>query len=221
MDSIAVLKPLDFLLRKPCQFGNQTDLEPFCLHGSGNISLSFCTTLDTTSRLTFGYTFGPAFCLGSIDNVVIIPFGNHIVFVFEFLLRCELRYLARLEQPLERLDLQLFRKPVQCPHVLQRIAPLVNQTPALVQFLVEAVQLYKSKKNCLIYDFPADFFPERIFRYIPVTPYISVAPVELRHVGIQQTDDNPTVNLRTLNGKTFLKNKNVLKFFLFYTFFFF
>ena len=129
----ATLQPLDFLRRKPRQFGNQTGLKAFRFHGSGDICLSlgqaFCFTLD----------------LGAIDNVVIVPFGNHIVFVSEFLLRSEFRNLTSLKQSLERPDSQLLRQPVQRPHMLQRIAPLVHQTHAVVQFLLEAVQFCKVK----------------------------------------------------------------------------
>ena len=57
----ATLQSLDFLHRKPRQFGNQTGLKAFRFHGSCNICLSF----------------GSAFGLGGIDNVVIVPFGNH------------------------------------------------------------------------------------------------------------------------------------------------
>ena len=125
----ATLQPLDFLRRKPRQFGNQTGLKAFRFHGSCNICLSF----------------GSAFGLGGIDNVVIVPFGNHIVFVSEFLLRSEFRNLASLKQSLERPDPQLLRQPVQRPDMLQRIAPLVHQTHAVVQFLLEAVQFNKVK----------------------------------------------------------------------------
>ena len=58
-----------------------------------------------------------------------------------------------------------------------------------MQFLPEAVQLYKIKKNSLIHDFLADFFPERVLGDIPVTPYSSVAPVGLRDFGVEQPDE--------------------------------
>ena len=138
----ATLQPLDFLLRKPRQFGNQTDSKAFRFHGSCDICLSFCTTFRFALGQTLCFTFGSAFDLGGIDNVVIVPFGNHIVFISEFLLRSEFRNLACLEQSLERPDPQLLRQPVQRPHMLQRIAPLVHQAHTLVQFLPEAVQFY-------------------------------------------------------------------------------
>ena len=87
----------------------------------------------------------PAVLGGGVDDVLVIPFGNHILLVYKFRVPVELCDLASPEEPLEDIGPELLRKRVEGPHPLEGEAPLVHGGAALPETLAESVQLHEQK----------------------------------------------------------------------------
>ncbi len=87
------------LTRQSSDFGNSISVNTFFDH-----SLSY---QDLPFSETFGETLRPAVLGGGVDDVLVIPFGNHILFVYKFRVPVELRDLAGPEESLEDIGPEL------------------------------------------------------------------------------------------------------------------
>ena len=95
-----------------------------------------------TGNLSF--SFGKSVLACRCEYVHVVPLRYHLLIVLKFLFRTEPGDLACSEESLERPDPQAIRQLVQLPHVLQRVAPLLNQADTFLHLFRKPVQFYNT-----------------------------------------------------------------------------
>ena len=108
----------------------------------------------------------PAVLGGGVDDVLVIPFGNHILLVYKFRVPVELRDLAGPEESLEDIGPELLRQRVQRPDPFQSVAPLFYKCPTVSQLFPESVQLHEYTKNSVIRDIVGNFGMKKSVRLV-------------------------------------------------------